>query len=82
MFATVLATFSGIAVTRDMLPTTVFGWIVVILWSDEVQAYTRAELVLIHQLVTISGDDQGMPDFVLGYILNGVSGCGFWFDQR
>ena len=52
LFATALATFSGIAVTGDMMSTTVFGWIVM-LRSDGLQTCTRAELVLIHQFVAV-----------------------------
>ena len=52
LFATALATFSGIAVTGDVGLTTVFGWIVMFR-SDEIQACTRPELVLVNQLATV-----------------------------
>ena len=52
MFATALTTVLGIAVTGDMAPTIVFGWIVM-LWSDGLQTCSRADLVMVHQFVTV-----------------------------
>ena len=52
LFVTALATFGGIAVTGDMVPTTVLGC-TVMLRSGGLQTYSRADLVLTHVFVTV-----------------------------
>ena len=44
--------FSDITVTGDVVPTTVFGWIVM-LRSEELQTCNRADSVLTHKFLTV-----------------------------
>ena len=81
MFARALATFSGIAVTEDMVPTTVYGWIAMHR-SEGLQTCTRVDLLLIHQFVTVLATIKGCQISCWGMPLIMSAVANFRFDQR
>ena len=75
--------FWGIAITGDMVPTTAFGC-TVMLRSEGLQITDlhQSRLSFVTPVCYRSGNDQGMLDFILKYVLDGISGCNYRFDQR